>query len=77
MNEEEIINAFLGTCRTVASVIEQFELDYTDEDITEICLNHNIECCNGCGWWMNSFDLVPDDDKDEDGIGYCEDCRNE
>jgi hypothetical protein len=44
-------------------------------DLEDTLLDADLERCQGCGWWFDSFDLVGDEDDDE--AGYCDDCRAE
>ena len=63
-----------------AVVLGKFDMEpeYSDEDITEAALTYGIECCQHCGWWMESRELVPDTQTEGDSpalVGLCFDCR--
>jgi hypothetical protein len=67
----EIASAVEGTCMTVGAMVERYDLDISDDDLEDELLTAGIECCPGCGWWMESCELV-----DEDGeAGACDQCR--
>ena len=59
-----------------SSIIEYFGFP-EDTDVEDELLDFGIELCGGCNWWFYSFELIPDDDEDEELTGYCEDCRKE
>lgn len=46
--------------------VEQDELD-------DVLLDMNVEMCNGCGWYVDSCDLIPEDKDEPDGA--CPNCR--
>lgn len=55
---------------SIDSAVEFLELD-PDVDWEDEMLTANMEMCLGCGWWMESSELVHEDDAD---TGYCEQC---
>jgi len=78
-----IHEALEGSCKTTDAVLEQLELDveaYQDDDVIFKMLDLNLECCSGCGWWMESCELVPDEQEEGDDdalVGLCLQCRKE
>jgi len=69
-----------GTTNSVQSGLESIEVnadDYDVNDIEEQLADENLEICPGCGWWVESDELVGVDDDEYDGDQVmCEDCRN-
>lgn len=61
-----------GTCMTLEVAVEHLGLD-PEVDWEDEMLSANLETCLGCGWWMESNELVHEDDED---TGYCGDCIN-
>lgn len=44
------------------------------EDVIEIMLENNFECCTGCGVWWPNHDLF----EDKSGMSYrCNDCLSD
>ncbi|MEN6550082.1 MAG: hypothetical protein ABFE07_28905 [Armatimonadia bacterium] len=75
----------LGTKLTIEQLVEHFHLRILMEDpnwfpdklhyqLEQALLDLNIERCNQCLEWNESFALVGDDE-DEVGPGYCFTCR--
>lgn len=42
-------------------------------EVEEILAACDIHECPGCGWWVESFELLPVDSDDPDG--HCDNCR--
>lgn len=60
-----------GTCKTVGAALESLDMDIDESVAEDKLLDVNVECCKGCGWWHDSFEL--DHEKDGD-VGYCSQC---
>jgi hypothetical protein len=69
----EIADWLMGTCYSATAAADHFEIDSTD--LEDNLLDVNTEQCKGCGWWFESGELTPDDDENDDEVGYCSDCR--
>jgi hypothetical protein len=69
-----------GTMHGIEHGLQQLGMDSRDFDVNEIedqLLDLNLERCAGCGWWVESGELVPsDDDEKSDLTGCCQDCRD-
>ena len=66
MEREELVElgyALRGTCETLGAFIERKELDIAPDELEDLLLDVSTECCSGCGWWMESSDLVDEDDE--------------
>lgn len=61
-----------GTCTSEVEIAEA--LDIEEDEVTDLLLEANIECCGGCEWWFESCNLVFDEER---GKGFCEDCEPE
>lgn len=77
---EEIVDGLKGSCSTVTSVMERVLDEYGmdpanyDQELVESDLSTwGIECCEGCGWWMECCELSCE----HDVCGFCEDCRKD
>lgn len=46
----------LGSCNTVYDAALRFDLD--EDRVSEILIENEIECCSGCGWWHESYELT-------------------
>lgn len=69
----ELAKYLEGTCMSIETAIELLELDPSIDWEDEI-LTAGIELCLGCGWWMESSELVHEDEED---TGFCEDCKDD
>jgi hypothetical protein len=67
-----IADTALGTCQAPHALGEIFILD--ESDICEVLLDHGVELCRGCEWWVESHETIDDD---LEYHGKCEDCRND
>ena len=77
----KIVEYMKGTTKNEDDVIDWFELNLTfpkieEYDITEIMLEFGLERCPGCGWWVNSFELI-DEESEEKLCDSCEPLPNE
>lgn len=72
IDRERLGNRLLGTCESLDSAIEYLELDESVDWEDEL-LTISVETCQGCGWWMNSWDL------EEDHVGnfLCDQCHED
>lgn len=70
-DKRRLADKLLGTCDSVDSAIEFFEIDTDAHAATDGLLDLNVEACKGCGWWHNSYDL---ENEWEGDVGYCADC---
>lgn len=59
-----------GTCMSLETAVEYLEFD-PNIDWEDEMLTANMETCLGCGWWMESSELIHEDNEN---TGYCEDC---
>ena len=71
MNLTEVSDYLEGTCLSVDAAIEHFELNIDVEDLEDALLDVGLERCSGCGWWMESYELVDDDSE----VVGCIQCR--
>lgn len=61
-----------GTCTSEVEIAETLNID--EDEVTDLLLEANIECCSGCGWWFAAYDLEFDEST---GQSRCEDCQDE
>jgi Na+-translocating ferredoxin:NAD+ oxidoreductase RNF subunit RnfB len=74
VEQRETLAKYLeGTCMSIETAIEHLELD-PSIDWEDEMLTASMELCLGCGWWMESSELVHEDEED---TGYCDDCKDE
>lgn len=71
--EEEIFEFLRDTCNSTHLLVTMFDLYCSSEDIHILMLARNYKQCPNCGWWVESFELVPEDEIAPDG--YCGNCR--
>ena len=71
--EEEVFEYLRDTCFGAYAAIEMFELPCSAEDVEEMMGNHNYEQCPHCGWWVEAFEMLPEDEDEPDG--FCGNCR--
>lgn len=72
---DEIFEYLRDSCNSAVAALMFFELDCEVEDIEELMQEHNYECCPHCGWWVEAFELIPEDSIDDTPDGYCGNCR--
>lgn len=70
---EEVIDRLQGSCDSVESVLDRMDASdvYTEDDIIDFILE-KIEMCPECGWWVETWELVDD----EDNQVSCDSCGN-
>lgn len=67
----DLADLVCGTTDGFQKALDRHNL--TDEDLTELLLTCDVEQCPGCGWWVESWELIPLDENEPDG--HCENCR--
>lgn len=67
----QLLDDLKGYANGLEKVMREYDLEL--EEIEELALNNNVERCEGCDWFFDSFDLVDDDDR----TGFCRDCRGD
>lgn len=67
---KKLANSLEGTCDTLDRHVEKLDLEKCNFDEGDL-LEFNIEPCSGCGWWMESSELV---NEDSEVVG-CSQCR--
>ena len=81
---QQLADRLRGTADSIQRGIETLEINPDDFDVNEVeseLLDHNCECCKGCGWWFETHELVPDEeeydneDEETEKTGHCQDCR--
>lgn len=73
----ELAERLVGTTLDLDTACEQIGLEEQDaSELESMLLDHNVERCQGCGWWCNTSELAPDGETDE-GEGLCDDCKEE
>lgn len=71
--ELEIFEFLRETSYSVFAALTTFELACKIEDIEEMMLRRHYKQCPNCSWWVESFELTPEDDDEPDG--FCGNCR--
>jgi len=70
---ERISEDLIGTCNTIESVMEILMIDEKHKEEVESRIEEcDIELCNGCGWWVETYDLINDENEQEN---TCSNCR--
>ncbi len=67
---KKIIKYVLGTQYTPSEIINYLGLDCSESELEEMLLDCNIEICSECGTWVESYELV----NEEDMICTCISC---
>lgn len=60
----------VGTPTSPDRIAELFGIEI--EDVEEVLLDHNVETCPGCGWWVDSSEMM----EAEHGDMVCSDCAD-
>ncbi len=68
---DQLAHHIKGTCKTISAALEFLEMDIEESVAEDKLLDANVECCKGCGWWHDSFEL---DNEKDDEVGYCDQC---
>jgi len=68
---QQVSDELEGTCRSVESVLEQLGLAADPTEVEDQLVDLNLELCPGCGWWMESSELI---DANDNVVG-CDQCR--
>ncbi|MFM9270908.1 hypothetical protein ACJ7V3_11675 [Halomonas elongata] len=68
----EVAYYFEGSCNSVDAFEDDPDIPLTDDQVTDILLEKEIEMCSGCGWWLHQADL-----EEVDGEVLCTDCRED
>jgi hypothetical protein len=71
MAEESLFEVVVGYADGFERAIAAFGLP--PAELKEALLDANIEQCPSCKWWVDSFELLTDDDVID---GHCDNCRN-
>ncbi len=73
---EEIKHDLLGTCQSVATVLNNHGLDGHEDEVEDRLLDepHAVELCVGCNWWHEPCDLTW---VEEEGGGLCSQCHED
>lgn len=56
VTSETIKQHLLGTCNSEASAEDVFDLTY--EQVLDLIIEAEIECCNRCGWWCEAHEMT-------------------
>lgn len=67
--QSKIISTLIGTSSMDLNVIDEYEIEM--EDIEELMLNNGYERCGDCGVWVESSELVDEEDEPRE---TCESC---
>ena len=76
---EEIVRKMaydaLGTCQSTAALATKYGVP--EDEVNDLILDFEIETCHECGWWVESGELIGNEDSDdpEDRVGACDTCR--
>lgn len=56
MSWSEIAFEVQGSCQTTWAIADQYDVD--EDEVEEGLLEHNIEACPHCGFWVESCDIL-------------------
>jgi len=70
---EQVAAELDGTCQELHTLLAKLGIVADPEAVEDQLLSVNMERCRGCGWWMDSCELVGDDI--DSVTGYCDQCR--
>lgn len=71
---EKVKDDLLGTCQSIATVVERHELECQEDEVEDRLLDepNAVELCGVCNWWHNPCDL---EWNDELNAGVCDQCK--
>jgi hypothetical protein len=69
----EIFEFLRDTNNGISSLFTTFDLLCSLEDVRILMFARNYKQCPNCGWWVEAFDLIPEDETMPDGC--CGNCR--
>ena len=68
---ERVAAVLEGTCKNVEDVLEALGIEADPDDVEDQLLEISIERCPYCAWWMESCEMVNDDNE----VVGCDQCR--
>jgi hypothetical protein len=69
----EIAHRYVGTTESESAILDKEDLALDEEDVLERFLDHNVERCPKCDWWVESSEVYMEEDFFGDIIG-CINC---
>lgn len=66
----EDIDELTGYANGESKVLARLNINVTL--LEQLALDENVECCPTCDWWVDSHELLDDDQKID---GHCDNCR--
>jgi hypothetical protein len=73
--EEEVFDYLSDSCHPAYTALVRFALECKVEDVEAMMARRHYVQCPHCAWWVESFELIPEDEDEPDG--HCENCRVE
>lgn len=71
-NADEIAYELQGTCKSLGEILEYYEMEDAENDMTFCAqLDQSVFCCEQCGWWFEISEMAEDD------TWRCEECATE
>ena len=67
---ERVADAARGTALSNGALAQRYGVD--ESIVEEMLEDFSLERCEGCRWWMESYELLDEDGED---TGFCEDCQ--
>jgi len=71
---EKVADSVIGTCESLQKhieiIVDDYDVHITEDELRDKLLEKNVEECFGCGWWVQSDELI---DEDDNVVG-CHDC---
>jgi hypothetical protein len=64
---EDVKSYLLGSCNSEGNAEQVFDLSY--EEVLDLIIEAEIECCSICGWWHEAFEM-----EDVDSELICQEC---
>jgi hypothetical protein len=71
--QSDIFEYLSESHNSASDAIEKFGLECRPEDIKSLMSASSYKRCPNCGWWVEAFELTPEDEEEPDG--YCGNCR--